>query len=66
MEKRKLPYHKYSKEFREEAVKLVTEGGQSHYFLTAGGCPKGRITEITRLASIHILHNISLLNKKLF
>ena len=29
MEKRKLPYHKYSKEFREEAVKLVTEGGLS-------------------------------------
>ena len=29
MKKRKLPYHKYSKEFREEAVKLVTEGGLS-------------------------------------
>lgn len=29
MEKIKIPYSKYTKEFREEAVKLVTEGGLS-------------------------------------
>ena len=29
MVKRKLPYSRYSREFREEAVRLVTEGGLS-------------------------------------
>ena len=29
MEKRKLPYNRYSREFRQEAVKLVAEGGLS-------------------------------------